>query len=150
MSWGPGGQRPAETLPLAVGSPCLGDVRALPTAAGIWPGPASPGPEKACRVLVRAPKAPLLARTFSLIPGERVAPWNAYERVRGLLHWGGWRPTGWAFVRLPQQVSRSRGHGRAGTRVPFWGIWGAETVPTVGSGTLEGRRSSSVLSSARD
>ena len=69
-------------------APTCGGLTMLPTAAGIWPGPASPGPEKACRVPVQAPKAPLLALTFSLILGERVAPWNAYERVRGLLHWG--------------------------------------------------------------
>lgn len=149
MSWGPAGRCPAATLPLAVGSPCLGDVHPLPTAAGIWPGPAFPRAREGLQCPGPGSDGPSSGYDFLLDPGGEGGPLESIREGKGApslgwveAHWPGIRPLTPAGVTEP-------GPRPWGTRVPFWGIWGAETVPTMGSGTLAGRGSSSVLSSAQ-
>lgn len=149
MSWGPAGRCPAATLPLAVGSPCLGDVHPLPTAAGIWPGPAFPRAREGLQCPGPGSDGPSSGYDFLLDPGGEGGPLESIREGKGApslgwveAHWRGIRPLTPAGVTEP-------GPRPCGDSVPFWGIWGAETVPTVGSGTLAGRGSSSALSSAQ-
>ena len=90
MSWGPAGQRRPMTFPLPVGSPCLGNMRPLPsTRRHLRLAHLSPGPPRAHRAKVLSPMAPFLAVTFSSPLGERGGPPGCIGRVRGFLQFAG-------------------------------------------------------------
>lgn len=108
MSWGPAGRCPAATLPLAVGSPCLGDVHPLPTAAGIWPGPAFPRAREGLQCPGPGSDGPSSGYDFLLDPGGEGGPLESIREGKGApslgwveAHWPGIRPLTPAGVTEP-------------------------------------------------